>query len=130
MDMLQQFKCWVMALVMAFKANGIDGFLDEMEAITRSQWDPQASGLKRAGQGGQVVSIVVTLVVAAVIAYIGLIILSDVQETGSFESGSTFENSSTSLLSGVESVYGLMPVVFIALFVGVIIAALMSVNVR
>jgi len=30
----------------------------------------------------------------------------------------------------VESVYGLMPVVFIALFVGVIIAALMSVRMR
>jgi len=127
---MSQVKKWLVALLTALQGGGVSAWLDELTWIADSQRDPSATGLKRAGQGGRVVSIVITLVVASVIAYIGLIILSDVEETGDFadEGNSTFGNSSADLLSGVESVYGLMPVVFIALFVGVIIAALLSIR--
>jgi hypothetical protein len=123
---------YVQALVQTLKSDGPAAMLTEATEHAKAlvQYDPSAAGLKRAGQGGRVIQVVITLVITAVIAYIGLIILADVEKTGDFAANSTFSNSSTALMSGIESVYGLMPVVFIALFVGVIIAALMSVNVR
>jgi hypothetical protein len=123
---------YVQALVQTLKSDGPAAMFEQATGHAKAlvQYDPSATGLKRAGQGGQVITVVITIVVATVIAYIGLIILSDVEETGDFAANSTFANSSNAIMSGVESVYGLVPIVFLALFVSVIIAALMSVQVR
>jgi hypothetical protein len=91
---------------------------------------PGASSLARAGQNVDIVGAAITLVVVAVVSYVGLQAISSTEDATSLDSGSTLSNASDSLDTGVESAFGLMEVVFIVLLLSVIIALLIGLRMR
>ncbi|PSQ93560.1 MAG: hypothetical protein BRD52_00985 [Bacteroidetes bacterium SW_4_67_19] len=82
--------------------------------------------LVRAGQSVDLVGVMLTITVAAVVGYVGLSVMSTTEDTADFTSGSAFDNASTSLTSGIESAFSLAEVVFIVLLLGVIITILVT----
>jgi len=82
--------------------------------------------MARAGQSADLVGVMLTVTVAAVIGYIGLQVMSTTEQSSEFQQGSEFDNASQSLTAGVESAFSLAEVVFIVLLLGVIITVLVT----
>lgn len=77
--------------------------------------------LARAGQRVDVVGAVLSLIIVAVIAYVGLDVVSEVETNTDTSSNSNLSNASDSLDSGVEGAFSLMGVVFLVILLSVII---------
>lgn len=84
----------------------------------------------KVGQSVDVVGVMLTIVVAAVVGYVGLVVMSDTEDTTSFTSNSAFDNASTNLTSGVETSFSLIEVVFITLMLALIIGTLVGLRRR
>jgi hypothetical protein len=78
-----------------------------------------------AGQDRDLVGVMLTVIVAAVIGYAGLVVMSRTENTAEFDSNSEFQNSSNSLSGGIETFFSMVEVVFIAIVLGLIIGALL-----
>jgi len=97
-----------------------------MEGRRRSRSiDPDANALIRAGQASdQLINVMLAIVIAAVIGYVGVKATAETDSSVDVESGSAFDNSTDALTSGFESAMSLTEVVFIVLMLGVIVTAL------
>jgi len=88
--------------------------------------------MARAGQSADIVGVMITITIAAVIGYIGLQVASTTENSAGFDTSkdpanrTAFENSSQNLTAGLESAFSLAEVVFIVLLLGVIIAVLVT----
>lgn len=89
---------------------------DELDTTARSMV---------AGQDRDLVGVMLTVIVAAVIGYAGLVVMSRTENTAEFDSNSEFQNSSNSLSGGIETFFSMVEVVFIAIVLGLIIGALL-----
>jgi hypothetical protein len=78
-----------------------------------------------AGQDRDLIGTMLTVIIAAVIGFAGLVVMSRTESTTSFESNSAFDNSSQSLSGGVETFFSMVEVVFIAIVLSLIIGALL-----
>lgn len=98
--------------------------------------DPDAPLAVRVGQNVDVVGVILTIIVAAVVGYVGLIVGSDTEDATGFntsqnaENQTAFENSSESLTGGIETSYSLVEVVFITLMLALIIGTLVGLRRR
>lgn len=99
------------------------------EAFRVSSYDPDASLVARAGQSVDIAGVVLTLVVAGVFAYVGLFIMAETEESTDINN-SNFSGARTDLTSGIETAYGMLEIVFIALLLGAIIAILLGIRGR
>jgi len=88
--------------------------------------DPEAGVVKRAGQQGGLVGTVLGITIAAVVAYVGITVMSKTESTAEYNDGSAFDNASGSVTSGVEGAMGLLEVVFIVLLLSLIVGALVG----
>jgi hypothetical protein len=70
------------------------------------------------------VSAILTVVIAGAVAYAGLNVMSSLGETMSLTSNSTFYDSSQALESGIESFFTNMPTVFVVIALVLIIGYL------
>ncbi|MGK7295293.1 MAG: hypothetical protein ACNS61_05580 [Candidatus Wenzhouxiangella sp. M2_3B_020] len=97
------------------------------EAKRSSTWDPetQDSMLVKAGQSMDLVGVMLTIVIATVIGFVGLQVMAQTDSSAEFESGSSYDNASQELSGGIESTFALVDVVYITLFLGLIIGALL-----
>jgi uncharacterized protein YceK len=68
--------------------------------------------------------VMIVLVVAGVVGFIGLNVMSSVVETTGLSSGDPFYNASTSLQDSVNQAWGLIGVAFIVVILSVIIVYL------
>jgi hypothetical protein len=101
------------------------------EATPDYEPDGAVQTLKYAGQmGGDLVGVVLSITIAAVIGYVGLSVLSSTENSTDFEQDSNFDNASNELSGGIESAFSLMDVVFIALMLGIIVSALLFLRQR
>jgi len=103
--------------------------LTKASAIANSLRTSRSTGhtrTARAGQDMNLVSTMIAIVVAATIGYVGLTVMSTTESTTDFNDGSAFDNASGSLTSGVETTYSLVEVVFIAILLGLVVGALVT----
>jgi hypothetical protein len=109
-------------------ADSIPEYLEQTKETAKdmADYDPDATGLARAGQSVDIVGTVLALIVVGVISYVGLMVMSETQSSTELESGSEFNNASGDLTSGVATAFGLMEVVFIVLLLSVIIGVLVG----
>lgn len=77
--------------------------------------------LARAGQRVDVVGAVLSLIIVAVIAYVGLDVIGEVESSTDVSGSSDLQNASTDLDNGIESAFGLMGVVFLVILLSVVI---------
>jgi hypothetical protein len=72
------------------------------------------------------VATMISITVAAVVGYVGLSVMSTTEKTADFDENSSFQNASDSLTGSVESAYSLVEVVFIAIILGLVVGALVT----
>jgi len=77
--------------------------------------------LARAGQRVDVVGAVLSLIIVTVIAYVGLDVIGEVDQSTDVSGSTELQNASQDLDSGVESAFGLMGVVFLVILLSVVI---------
>jgi hypothetical protein len=101
---------------------------DHILGYARSNYSPDedAGIIKSAGQQGGLVGTVLGITIAAVVAYVGITVMSKTEETGDYTEGSSFDNASESVTQGVESGMSLLEVVFIVLLLSLIVGALVG----
>lgn len=103
-------------------------------ATKQAHYDPTETGpaertarktgsatLARAGQRVDVVGAVLSLIIVAVIAYVGLDVIAEVETNTDVEGNSNLSNASKDLDSGVEGAFSLLGVVFLVILLAVII---------
>lgn len=94
------------------------------------------SRIARLGQNVDVVGVLLTIVVAAVVGYVGLIVGSETEDATDFDTSqdagnqTEFENASESLTGGIETSFSLVEVVFITLMLALIIGTLVGLRRR
>jgi hypothetical protein len=110
------------------KADGLGAAKEFLMSYARSNYSPEADAgmVKRAGQQGGLVGTVLGITIAAVVAYVGISVMSKTEETTDYSDGSAFDNASDSVTSGVESGMSLLEVVFIVLLLSLIVGALVG----
>jgi hypothetical protein len=112
----------------SLKARGLRGHVSHELTAWRSI-DRSDNAVVRAGQMGRdVVGAVLTITLAAVIGYVGLVIMSDTEDAAEFTNNSNFDNASGDLTGGIETSFGLLEVVFLVIMLVVIIGALVQVR--
>jgi hypothetical protein len=96
-----------------------------------------SSLVARAGQRVDVVGAVLTLVIVAVIAYVGLDVVGEVEDSTSIsgkdndpQNRSELANASVSLDQGLEGAFGIMGVVFLVILLAVIIGLFVGLRQR
>jgi hypothetical protein len=103
------------------------------EGLASGMTHGPVEGAKRAyaGQmGNDLVGVMLVIVIAATVGYVGLNVLSTTEQATDVQDGSRFDNASSSLTTGVESAFSLAEVVFIVLFLGIIITVLVGLRRR
>ena len=68
--------------------------------------------------------VMIALVVAGVVGFVGLQVMSTVIDTASLGSGSNFSGASTSLENGFNDAFGLVSVAFLVIVLAVIVTYL------
>jgi uncharacterized membrane protein YoaK (UPF0700 family) len=83
----------------------------------------QAKSIVRgvAGQGGDLVNVMLTLVVAGVAGFVGVYALAETETAISMPTDSSLNGSLEALGGGLSSAFGLAPIVFIVLMLSVAI---------
>ena len=84
--------------------------------------------VKSAGQGGQLVDVMLVIVITAVIGFVGLAVVQTTDDSQEFTG--EYDNSSDSLSGGVTDAFDLVSVVYIVLMLVVIIGALVGLRGR
>jgi len=80
---------------------------------------------ERGQMGGRdLPGVAIVLVIAGVVGFVGLQVMSTVVETTNVEEGDAFYNASNSLQDAVDNAWGLFGVAFIVLILSVIIVYL------
>jgi hypothetical protein len=104
-------------------------------ATSKYAAEDDAGHLRRAGQQGGLVGTVLGITIAAVVAYVGIQVLSRTQDASGIDqsvaendpaNATEFENASLSVTTGVESGMSLLEVVFIVLLLSLIVGALVG----
>lgn len=84
----------------------------------------------RAGQDVNLVGVMLTIGIAAVVGYAVIFASSETESSIDVTANSGFDNASTSLTSGLESAFSLVEVAFIALILVVVIGAFLLLQAR
>jgi ammonia channel protein AmtB len=71
------------------------------------------------------VSVMVTVIIAGVVGYVGINIMSNTEDTTNLSSGDPFYNSQTNLTDGLQSFFSQLGTVFVVIVLVVIIGYLM-----
>jgi hypothetical protein len=108
------------------RQDGTDYVVDEAKyAVDYDEEQATTARSLVAGQDRDLIGTMLTVIIAAVIGFAGLVVMSRTESTTSFESNSAFDNSSQSLSGGVETFFSMVEVVFIAIVLSLIIGALL-----
>lgn len=116
--------------VAGVQTHGVRGWFEREKQALRARQARRRretdSRLMRAGQalGDNLVNVVLVIVIASVIGYVGISVMSTTNETVDVEANSAFDNASTSLTTGTETAFSLVEVVYIVLLLGIIVGAL------
>jgi len=90
------------------------------------------AGLHEAGMGaGQqrgLVGVMITLVTAGIVAFVGIDAMSQTQEQTALQSGDPFYNASLDVQAGIDSAFGMLGIVFLVLILSVVILYLRGVG--
>lgn len=90
------------------------------------------AGLHEAGMGaGQnrgLVAVMITLVTAGIVAFVGINAMSQTQEQTALQSGDPFYNASQDVTAGINSAFGMLGIVFLVLILSVVIVYLRGVG--
>lgn len=87
-------------------------------------------GTDNRGQATDLPGVMLALIIAGVIGFIGVFVMSEVQGETSLESGDPLFNASESMESAIESAFGLVGIAFIVLILSVVIVYLYAVRGR
>lgn len=79
-------------------------------------------GLK---QNFDLVAVMITVIIAGVVAYVGVNIMSNTQESTNISEGDPFYQSQTDLTSGLQQFFGQLETVFVVIVLVVVISYLM-----
>lgn len=71
------------------------------------------------------VAVMITVIIAGVVGYVGINIMSNTQETTGLSSGDPFYESQTNLTSGLQDFFSQLSTVFIVIVLVVVIGYLM-----
>lgn len=71
------------------------------------------------------VAVMITVIIAGVVGYVGINIMSNTQETTGLSSGDPFYESQTNLTDGLQSFFSQLSTVFIVIVLVVVIGYLM-----
>ena len=71
------------------------------------------------------VSVMVTVIIAGVVGYVGINIMSNTQDTTNLASGDAFYSAQTNLTDGLQSFFSQLGTVFVVIVLVVIIGYLM-----
>ncbi len=85
------------------------------------------SAMLRAGQtGGRLVSVMITIVIAAAVGFVGTTVISSIDGSIDAPEGSQYANTSDSIASGFADAMALTDVVFLVLMASVVLGALLA----
>jgi len=92
-----------------------------MAGVARDRWapdyDPTAGPLRKAGQTGTIISVVVI----GVVALVGILIFSQIQQALPDTADSELQNASDSIVSGFGNAMELVPIVLLVLVAALVI---------
>jgi ammonia channel protein AmtB len=71
------------------------------------------------------VAVMVTVIIAGVVGYVGINIMSNTEQTTGLQSGDPFYNSQTNLTDGLQSFFSQLSTVFVVIVLVVVIGYLM-----
>lgn len=90
------------------------------------------AGLDEAGMGaGQnrgLVAVMITLVTAGIVAFVGIDAMSQTREQTALSEGDAFYNASQDVTAGIDSAFGMLGIVFLVLILSVVILYLRGVG--
>lgn len=86
--------------------------------------DETATANVRLGQRMDLVGVMLTLVIAGVVGFVGLFVMSDTAEQTSLSEGDMFYNASQDLTQGVSGAFGQLGIVFTVIILTVIVSYL------
>jgi hypothetical protein len=106
-----------------------EGGVREYQSVSRSEQIRRADGAIDTGtevlyQSVDLVSTIITVVIAGAAAYAGLNVMSNVGSTMELTQNDTFYNASQNLQDGISSFFSQMPTVFVVLALVLIIGYL------
>lgn len=71
------------------------------------------------------VAVMITVIIAGVVGYVGINIMSNTEETTGLQSGDPFYDSQTNLTDGLQSFFSQLSTVFVVIVLVVVIGYLM-----
>jgi len=93
--------------------------------------DGMGAAMLRAGQtGGRLVSVMITIVIAAAVGFVGTTVISSIDESIDAPDDSEYANASDSIGEGFADAMGLTDVVFLVLMASVVLGALLAFRAR
>lgn len=81
-----------------------------------------------AGQSRGLVGVMITLVTAGIVAFVGIDAMSQTREQTALSQGDAFYNASQDVTQGVDSAFGMIGIVFLVLILSVVILYLRGVG--
>lgn len=101
---------------------------DAEMAFKRTIATGSARHIMGAGQSRGLVSVMITLVTAGIVGFVGVDAMSQTREQTQLQQGDSFYNASQDLTQGVDSAFGMLGIVFLVLILSVVIAYLRGVG--
>lgn len=86
--------------------------------------------ITRLGQQLDLVAVMITLVIAGVVGFVGINVMSNTQETTALQQGDSFYNASQDLTEAISNAWGQLGTVFTVIILVVIVSYLVVLRSR
>lgn len=104
--------------------------LEDARQLNNRRWDGREGRTATFGQNVDLVGLAIAMVIVAVVFYVGLVVMSQTEQSAELDNDSEFQNASESLTSGIADAYSLSGILFLVLILTGVVGLLLGLRGR